>query len=462
VPHPRTEESGSGRLVGEVVGGHELVRVLGVGGQGEVYLGKHQTLGVERAIKVIRADLCSKDNFLQRFTREAQILKRLRHNSIVQLIEFGSLANGQPYLAMEYIEGPSLDHLVEPGPLPIPYAMVVIEQIALALQHAHANNVIHRDLKPANVLVRAGDTRQVKMIDFGFAKLLDADAARLTADGQMIGAPAFMAPELVEGKEVTAAIDVYALAGIAYVLVSQSPPFIHKKRQSQMHAQVTERAPRLSERLPHIPGELDDLFYRCLAKNPADRPPAEEVAKRLGTYVRGMPIETPKVPPAPRIEVVASPWAGPSQIRDISVHVLELPLPRDPEGAGVALATKIMSMIEEIVTYLSTSDPELTPLLRLEARICEQLATVDGDLADVKAMLEETPDAPELVTQRDALVEKKRTLNAQQVPLQRKMVGIVESYRPFASGMIKSLFRQMDRALHELQSLRRQFPATDD
>jgi hypothetical protein len=128
----------------------------------------------------------------------------------------------------------------------------------------------------------------------------------------------------------------------------------------------------------------------------------------------------------------------------------------------VALATKIMSMIEEIVTYLSTSDPELTPLLRLEARICEQLATVDGDLADVKAMLEETPDAPELVTQRDALVEKKRTLNAQQVPLQRKMVGIVESYRPFASGMIKSLFRQMDRALHELQSLRRQFPATDD
>src|SRR5689334_14417656 len=106
-------------MAGDVVAGHELTRLLGVGGMGEVYLAKHQTLGVSRAIKVIRADLRGRDKSLERFTREAQVLARLQHNSIVQIIEFGSLANGWPFLAMEYIAGPSLDDIVEDAPISI-------------------------------------------------------------------------------------------------------------------------------------------------------------------------------------------------------------------------------------------------------------------------------------------------------------------------------------------------------
>jgi len=133
------------------------------------------------------------------------------------------------------------------------------------------------------------------------------------------------------------------------------------------------------------------------------------------------------------------------------------PVPRDPDGQGVAIATKIMSLIEELATYLSVSDPELTSLLRFEARICEQLASHEKDLALVQAQLLGTPRDVELLKQCDAVRERIRTLHAQQQPLQRRMVEIVEKYRDYATGAMQALFRQMDRALAELQRLRRQY-----
>jgi hypothetical protein len=120
--------------------------------------------------------------------------------------------------------------------------------------------------------------------------------------------------------------------------------------------------------------------------------------------------------------------------------------------------TKIMSLTEEIATYLSVSDPELTSLLRFEARICEQLATHERELALVQAQLLGTPRDLVLLKQCDALHERIRTLNAQQRPLQRRMVEIVGAYREYATGAMKALFRQMDRALQQLERLRRQFP----
>ncbi len=448
----------SGTLAGEVIAGHTLSRLLAVGGMGEVYLARHQTLGVARAIKVIRADL-QDANARERFTREAQVLARLQHNCVVQIIEFGALPNGWPFLAMEYIEGPDLDELVESGPLPIPSALVVLEQMALALQHAHANNVIHRDLKPSNVLVRSGDVRQIKIIDFGLARILDGVGARLTGNGQMIGSPIFMAPEQAEGvRDVTSAVDVYALAGIAYLLISGQPPFLQKKPVRLMSAHVKDTPPLLSTRRPEIPEFLDGLLLRCLAKDPTERPTASEVATELGTHLRGTQIDARETTARTNIEVVQAPWGRTLRPRDTAEQLLDSPVPKDPEGLGLALATKIMSMIEEIATYLSTSDPELTPLLRFEARICEQLAAAESELAAVIAQITEAPDNAALVSKRDHVQERIRTLNAQQRPLQRRMVQVVEAYRPFATGPMKALFRQMDRALHELQSLRRQFP----
>jgi serine/threonine protein kinase len=458
-----------GTLVGEIVPGHDPFRLLAVGGMGEVYLAKHQALGVVRAIKVIRADLRGRDKSLQRFTREAQVLARLQHNSIVQIIEFGSLANGSPFLAMEYIEGPSLDELVEKGPLPLASALVVLEQMAHALHHAHSNNVIHRDLKPANVLVRSGDVRQVKIIDFGLARVLDGDGERLTGDRQLIGAPAYMAPEQADAtSDPTSAVDIYALAGIAYLLVSGTPPFVHKKPVRLMAAHVQDIPPRLSERCPEIPAFLDELLLRCLAKSPAERPRADEVAAQLGQHLRETLPESSSepdiVPWAPEttargsVELVASPWGGGAVAREISAQCFEYPLPRDPDGRAVVLVTTIMSLVEEIATYLSKSDPELTSLLRFEARIYEQMASHERELAPIVAQLEETPGVAELVAQRDGIREHIRTLEAQQLPLQRRMVQIVAAYQYYATGAMKALFRQMDLALQELERLRQQYP----
>lgn len=445
-------------MAGDVVAGHQLTRLLGVGGMGEVYLARHQTLGVARAIKVIRTDLRGRDKARERFTREAQVLARLQHNSIVQIIELGSLANGWPFLAMEYIDGPSLDDLAEHAPLSIPNALVVLEQMALALRHAHASNVIHRDLKPSNVLVRHGDLQQVKIIDFGLARILDGDGGgeRLTADGMTIGAPAYMAPELAEGvRDVTAATDIYSLACIAYRLISQKPPFLDRKRLALMAAHVHEMPPRLSQRAAGVPVFLDDLLVRCLAKDPALRPAADEVAAKIGEYLRGAHAVGTGVSNRAVIEHVEVPWKTAATRRNIAAEVLDMPVPQDPADRGLALATAIMWLVEEIATYLSTSDPELTSLLRLEARISEQLTSIERDLAGLVTQLAVSPGTPALEQQRQALHERIRTLNAQQLPLQRRMVEVVEAYRYYASGPIKTLFIQMDRALDELAALRR-------
>jgi serine/threonine protein kinase len=453
---PASSSPQFGTLVGEIVAGHELYRLLTVGGMGEVYLAKHLGLGVVRAIKLIRADLRGRDQALQRFTREAQVLARLQHNCIVQVIEVGSMPNGWPFLTMEYIEGPNLDELLDNQVLPLAKALIVLEQIALALHHAHTNNVIHRDLKPSNILVRSGDVRQVKIIDFGLARILDGDGERITADGQRIGSPTFMAPEQAEGAtDVTAAADVYALAGIAYLLLSGEPPFLHKRRIPLMAAHVSDAPPRLSQRCPTVPPFLDELLIRCLAKDPARRPPAAEIATLLGEHLQGMPLDEPEPAALPRVELVESPWGAAAPSRDIEARLFDMPMPRDPEGLGLRLATKIMAMVEEIATYLSTSDTELTTLLRLEARICEQLTTVERELATISTRLEDAQNARRVAMQREALLERIRTLNAQQLPLQRRMVQVVEAYRPHASRSLKPLFDRLDRALDELESLRR-------
>jgi serine/threonine protein kinase len=442
-----TPRSPAGTLLDATVAGHKLFRLLAAGGFGEVYLGKHQTLGVIRAVKVLHADMRGKDKNLERFIREAQVLARLQHNNIVQIIESGSLENGSPFLIMEYIEGPSLEHMIQHGPLQMPSVLIVLEQVALALQHAHAHSVIHRDMNPSNVLARSGDVRQVKVIDFGLARILDGEAERLTGDKQALGTVMYMAPEQADNAhDVTPATDVYALACTAYTIASGSPPFAYKKPMQVMVGHVSEVPPRLSSRCPEIPAIVDDLLHRCLAKDPAQRPRADEIVKVIGTHLRGS-VPTPSTATNPRTVVPGA--------RDIASQVFDQPIPRDPDGQGLALATKIMSLIEEIATYLSVSDPELTSLLRFEARICEQLASHEKELALVQAQLLGTPRDVELLKQCDAVHERIRTLHAQQQPLQRRMVEIVEKYRDYATGAMEALFRQMDRALAELQRLRR-------
>lgn len=446
------ESTDRGALAGEIVAGHELLRSLAAGGMGEIYLARHRALGMERAIKVIRTDLRDDGAARERFVREAQVLARLQHNSIVQIIDFGELPNGWPFLAMEYIDGPNLDQVVEKGPMPLPSALLVLEQIALALDYAHKRSVIHRDLKPGNVLVRDGDVRQVKVIDFGLAYTQGTEAhKRLTLEGQLVGSPLYMAPEQADGRlDVTQAVDVYAFGGIAYTLITGIPPFHGMSLLRLIAAHADDVPPRVSSRFPDVPPFLDSLLFACLAKDPSARPHSEELAGHLTRLARqtettapasasvqpGAPPSSPRAAQVPRPPILpaSSPAAQTAQGRRASKHektkpppygvaakpspaaaapvvasphvggprpvysasasslllrAVELPAPEDEAGLGAALAHQILAVIGEIATHVSAANRALPQMLQESDGLRESLINLEMEMAIVNSRLDD-------------------------------------------------------------------------
>jgi serine/threonine-protein kinase len=269
-------------VIGQVVDGHEILRPLGAGGMGEVYLARGPG-GALRAFKVVRADRSSAEN-VARFRREVRALGRLQHPNIVQIYDAGSLPGGELYLAMEYVAGTPLD-----GPLSIGEALRVLAQLAAALAYAHAMGVVHRDLKPGNVLVAGGTA---KIIDFGLAKIAaDEGLTRLTEDQQALGSPLFWAPEQSTNNQVGAPADVYALGGIAYLVLSGVPLFKPAPPVALVYAHANEPPEPLAMRCRglELPDGLAALITACVAKAPAVRPRAAEVATALEQMLAILP-----------------------------------------------------------------------------------------------------------------------------------------------------------------------------
>jgi len=269
-------------LVGQVVQRHEVIRMLGKGGMGEVYLARHESLGMLRTLKVIRDDIRA-PALTRRFKREALALAQLQHPNIVSVIDYGQLDNGWPFLMLEFIEGDDLEkNLSRHGPLPVPAALVILTRLAQVIEFTHGQGIVHRDLKPGNILLDRNDPRHPKVIDFGLVKLLSAEMiSRLTAEGQVLGSPGYMAPEQARGDEqITGAADVYALGGIAYSSLSGKSVFGPQPPLALIYAHGRETPRRLSSRIS-IPDPLDELLYACLDKNPGARPSAATLAREL-------------------------------------------------------------------------------------------------------------------------------------------------------------------------------------
>lgn len=440
-----------GTLAGQHVAGHELVRVLAAGGMGEVYLARHLGLDMLRAIKVIHNNLREQDDAQARFAREAQVLARLSHNSIVQIIDFGALPNGWPYLAMEYIDGPNLDQVIDAsGPMTLPRALGVLEQIASALHYAHKQNVVHRDLKPGNVLLRNGDLRQVKVIDFGLAYTQREGQMRLTIEGQMVGSPLYMAPEQGEGSlDVTAAVDVYALACVAYSLISGKPPFHGMSLLQLIGAHGSDIPARLSSRCSELPRFLDDLLFACLEKTAAARPQIDEIAGHLARLARtvdsgsALAIRPPALAvPAP-LDVGATMTAAPNS-KSVIVRLLDSPPPDDGSGVAPALVNQVFAIISDLAASLSSRDGELGRLQVESERARSQLTELEMEIALVEASAEQArPD------QRAAL----GALNERVSGLLRQMIERVEVQRGRADGAALQLFAEIDQVLAELHAL---------
>jgi serine/threonine protein kinase len=263
-------------LVGSLFAGRFHVEaLLGSGGMGSVYRARHEVLQRLFALKVIRKDLLQDLTIAKRFRREAQAASRIDHPNIIGIIDFGQAEDGRLYLAMEYIEGPTLaEVLVADGPFPVPRVLWILAQIADALDAAQASNVIHRDLKPINILVT--DSRvmpdQIKILDFGLAKIVDVQATAVTVHGKIFGTPEYISPERCMDQAADHRADIYSLGIIIFELLVGQPPFFGKVIKT-LGAHINEPAPAPSKasRRKDIPPGLDQLVLRCLAKRPEDR-----------------------------------------------------------------------------------------------------------------------------------------------------------------------------------------------
>ncbi|MBN1204960.1 MAG: serine/threonine protein kinase [Myxococcaceae bacterium] len=261
--------AGPGSLAGEYI----LQSVVGVGGHGVVYAAEHRILRRRVAVKVLHSHLMDQGEMLQRFVREAQVINQIRHPHIVDVYDFGLLPNGSPYYVMELLPPRTLSHiLLEQGRLSPERTLEFLEPVCDALGAAHRAGVVHRDLKTSNVAVLSmGEPPQVKLLDFGIAKIIHPDPGlpSLTGDGQRLGTTHVMAPEQIRGGTIGPATDIYSLGVMLYRMLTGDYPFQSKSRLEveQMHLEAPP--PRPSARAP-VSAAVDAVVLRCLEKA-ADR-----------------------------------------------------------------------------------------------------------------------------------------------------------------------------------------------
>ena len=260
-------------FVGRQIDQYLIQRHIDRGGMADVYLALDITLQRQVALKVLQAELSRDKGAVARFQREAETVARLNHPNIVQIYNIGRLPGGQPYLAMQYVEGGSLhQHLTwlsEQGePISVRRALGIARQIAGALDTAHRAGVVHRDLKPGNILMR--DDKTPVVTDLGIAAVKTA-ATRLTRTGGMLGTPHYMSPEQARGQPVDGRADIYALGIILYEMLAGKVPFDADSPLAVLHQHLSEPPPPLYRIRP----DLVDITYRtvetCLQKDPADR-----------------------------------------------------------------------------------------------------------------------------------------------------------------------------------------------
>ena len=256
---------------------YRVERRLGEGGMGVVYAARQLTMDRVVALKVLSTDLSGSSASRARFVREMKAASRIEHPNTVRVYDFGEGDQGQLFLTMELLDGRTLQHeLHERGALDLHRVLAIGETIARALAAAHQEGVVHRDLKPENVMLldKYGERDQVRVLDFGIARLLDGDESdAVTRTGSLLGTPLYMSPEAALGQKVDGRADLYALGLILFQMATGQLPFRDAQplRVLYMHAhQVPPSPATLSP--GRVPAALDALILRLLAKNPADRP----------------------------------------------------------------------------------------------------------------------------------------------------------------------------------------------
>ncbi|MGL6075551.1 MAG: serine/threonine-protein kinase [Fimbriiglobus sp.] len=278
-------------LTNQTVGDFVVLRKLGQGAMGQVYLARQQSLKREVALKFLRRDLADSVTALKRFQAEAETVARITHANIVQVYAVGEF-EGLRYMALEFVDGRNLrEYLARKGPPDLPIALSILRQIASALQRASEIGLVHRDIKPENILV----TRkvEVKVADFGLSRYFagETQPLNITQSGMTLGTPLYMSPEQVQGKSIDHRSDIYSFGITAFHLLVGQPPFTGATPFDVALKHVQEAAPHLQTLRPDLPAGLCDIVQRMMAKQPEARyQTARDIIRDLAKVQKGLPI----------------------------------------------------------------------------------------------------------------------------------------------------------------------------
>ncbi|MGA7740217.1 MAG: protein kinase [Polyangia bacterium] len=257
-------------------GRYRIVRLLGEGGMGAVYLASHVGLGRDVAIKFLHAEFISREDIVGRFRREAQAAAAIRHKNIIEVFDVGVSPQGEPFLVMEYLEGESLAGLLKRvGPLSLGAACAVMEPVLQALQAAHRKGIVHRDLKPDNIFLayQEGEPPVVKIIDFGISKFTQGELDKWrTKTGAVMGTPAYMSPEQARGSAgLDHRTDLYSMGTILFEMLTGALPYAGTNFAEYLSAMLVDEPRAPQSVYADFPIEAEPLVLKALAKNPDQR-----------------------------------------------------------------------------------------------------------------------------------------------------------------------------------------------
>lgn len=319
---------------------------LATGGMGEVYRAEHVHLKRAVALKMLRRSLLADPESWTRFEREAQLVSRLENAHIVRVFDFGRTEEGQLFLAMEYVDGETLDVRLARGPLEPRAAVEILVQVLEGLGEAHALGVVHRDLKPANIILgrRRDGGERAKILDFGIARLSDkvtGKAARLTQLGVVVGTPAYLSPEQALADELDHRTDIYALGCVAYELLTGRPPFVAAELRKVVSAHLTQPPEPLERFRAELAGNgrLNAVVLKALAKE------KERRFQSVSEFREALLDALAHPGSAPLVQSSSTPWPPPAQDVEVSEWAEAAPAPASSPSALVQPADDFFSAI---------------------------------------------------------------------------------------------------------------------
>ena len=320
---------------------YQLVRCIGQGAMGMVYVAKHLRLGKHFALKLLRPDLMSSSEMTLRFEQEARAASAIGHPHIVEVTDLGQSPEGFLFLVMEMLTGRTLADLLDEGRMRQPRAIDITCQILDGLEAAHGQKVVHRDLKPENVFLCARFDREdyVKILDFGIARCFDdPNAVRLTQTGLVMGTPHYMAPEQARGKEADHRVDVYAAGVMLYEMVTGEQPFVGSNYNQVMMEVIKGEYPRPREIAPEVSTALESVILRAMALEAPQRyQNATEFRRALEAQVEEVKVESQSTPAA---TPAAEPQSRARAVRGWPVDTRETTSPRGEPASTPTIGSR--------------------------------------------------------------------------------------------------------------------------